>query len=113
MSYKQTYDWDHVKDADVDKFYREVVMLAKKRFGIDCDGDCPIDVTIINRARQQSNHFGTLEHLHKIENQAEKIKAVRRNLRTANANASMASEQLRSVMFDVEDLFKLLPEEVK
>jgi hypothetical protein len=103
VTYKQTPDWSHVTDKEVSKFWTEVSNLAKRRFGIDVDGDCPIQVLVVNRARQASNNFDTLEHMHKAKGASERLTIIRRNFRTAQANVAMAAEQLRLVAGNLED----------
>src|SRR5688572_4064445 len=99
---KVTNDWSHVSELDVRRFEEKLDRLAEGAFGVDCDGDCPVRIIVVDRQRQDPLHFEPLESTHRLWDAwrrgdrpaAEYQEMLDRNLRTAVMNVSLAAEQL-------------------
>jgi hypothetical protein len=59
--------WAEVRDEDVSQLYDIVYLLVKEKFAPDCDGDRPIDVTIIDRTKFRGMAFQPVPY-HRSDN---------------------------------------------
>lgn len=50
----------------IDKLYEKFGKLAKEIFGIDSDGDLPLDICLIDRTRYGRMHFRPIPYDHKV-----------------------------------------------
>ena len=70
----------------VDTFLSEVYKLTKKRFGVDEDGDPPLDIHFIDRTKYWPLHYEPVPYDHKAKTQADHddiMGALTHNLTTA------------------------------
>ncbi len=74
----------------IDKLYEEFGKLAKKLFGVDEDGDLPLDIRLIDRTRYGRMHFRPIPYDHKVVTDAERKDV----LGALMCNLAIASEEI-------------------
>lgn len=79
MSRYKFNDWGKPLGADFHKFWDATIIAAKRRFGVDQDGDCPVQVMMIDRTCDDGWHYAAVPYLHKAKN-AEEIEEIERML---------------------------------
>lgn len=102
-----------IPDKVLNAFYDDLDRLVGQYFKQDQDADMPVHVKVVDRTRYQTSAYFNLAHTHKLEG-PERLRAIIDNLRSASANVSMASIELRNAEFDaVEQLRKITPSSFK
>ena len=85
---KQVYSWNEVTDQQIADFVKGVGKLKNKLLPIDCDGDFPIDIFIIDRRKFRPWFFFPVPYNHHGE-ENEKTESL------LITNLSYALDQLR------------------
>lgn len=67
MSRYKFNDWGKPLGADFHKFWDATIVAAKRRFGVDQDGDCPVQVLMIDRTSEEPWHYCAVPYLHKAK----------------------------------------------
>lgn len=78
-------DWDKPLDG-FDEWIEKISEEAKVKFGIDADGDCPVDILFIDRTKYEPIHWWLVPYEHKAKTTEELDEvetAVANNLETA------------------------------
>jgi ribosomal protein S10 len=67
-------DWSQPLDEKkLDAFIEKVREMAYMEFGIDADGDCPLNIHFIDRTIHEPLHFMPIEYRHKIDKDPDKL----------------------------------------
>ena len=74
----------------IDKLYERFSRLANEEFGLDSDGDLPLDISLIDRTRYERLFFRPIPYDHKIVTDAEHDSV----LNALMCNLGIASEQI-------------------
>jgi hypothetical protein len=55
----------------LDALYSEFRKIATERFGVDCDGDLPLDIHLVDRTRYERSHYSYVPYDHKVATENE------------------------------------------
>ncbi len=91
--------WPSVSLEDLDVLAYLIQRLIDLKWDRDCDGDCPVLFSLLNRNTHQQGFYQPLPQLHAIGgNKAELVKA----LQVALANASTAATEVNLVIQELQ-----------
>ena len=86
--------WPVVETEDVNQLYEIIRLIIDEKFERDCDGDSPINFTIIDRTRYEPLHFIPVRYDHKAETDEEKEEILGDHF----LNLSMAMDRVNTQM---------------
>lgn len=92
--------WAPFTDQDEKRLHVLLDALARAKWQEDADGDRPLDVTVVNRTRQEPLHFNPLPYLYKLQTRAEVLEY----LYQAQINLHVASDIVRLAVMKMKDM---------
>lgn len=61
---KACCSWDEVTDAEIEAFIEDVETLKENRLPIDCDGDFPVNIIVVDRRKYGPLHYDPVPYDH-------------------------------------------------
>lgn len=93
-----------IPEKDLEDFYKTISALAKKTFGTDSEGDCPVEIELTDRSRCERLHFVNMPY---PDWNKTNIKRIEKRFKVANLNLSVANEQRRLVEREMDEVFNI------
>lgn len=103
MSKMKRSDWSSrnpIPQTAIDKFHEKVNALAKREFGTDDCGECPVEVRVTDRTRYSSNRFMDVPYTHgpKWDGPEILLSDVLQHMDILNVNVSIAHNATSNFM---------------